>query len=166
MAIAGLLLVIGVEAKATMIESLSNDSVKLEFRGNQEFAGSKRLFMQRPFTLALYGASWCGYCRSEVVPLTKLQLEFANDLTVIAISGDDTEIESMKMHEVWGTQWPLFWDSQHQIKRQFAVGKIPHLFLLDPRGQVLMEHATTGQLKEFLQEIRLRITKILAEAKN
>ena len=78
----GILLLVKVCPAATFLEGLKKTSVILENGGSQNFVSAAEIIEQKPFTLVMYGASWCGYCRSEVVPVTKLLNEFPKELTV------------------------------------------------------------------------------------
>ncbi len=81
-----------------------------------------------------FWATWCGPCRAAMPGLANVTKAYAGRVEVIGINLDDPRKAAAMFT---AAQYPmrLLFDSSH-VAEQFGVTAIPHLVLLDQRGQV------------------------------
>ncbi len=93
-----------------------------------------------------FWASWCKYCLKELPILSNIQtLGKKEHLAVIAIN-----IEERKTFRTFAKQLEVLGltltnDSTNDIKKAYAVGGIPHLVIINRKGQIVNVYAGYGE---------------------
>ena len=85
-----------------------------------------------------FWATWCGKCVADLPSLEKIGREFADDMVVVGVNADDPD-RADQVRQVLaraGCTFPQVLDAQGAIRRQFRVGGLPVLVLIDRKGLV------------------------------
>ena len=95
----------------------------------------------KPKTLLIFWASWCGPCRKEIPELKQFYYKYKDKLSMVSLSVD-------KEYKSWKTAvdkenmpWLNLSDLPNEpngIKEKFNISTVPNLILLDENGKVLL----------------------------
>ena len=107
-------------------------------------------------------ATWCGSCRSELRVLQKVHCDWSqeNDFEFIAISIDTPNDHSKIFEMANKTDWnfKIIHDEYGYLVRELDVSKLPRMFLVDQKGNIVYEPKGYGsrELKKIEEQIRER----------
>lgn len=112
------------------------------------------------YTLVVFWASWCPYCRQEMPEVARIYKQYrAKGMKVIAVSLDTNRQEWLEAVEGYHTDWHNVsrlakWDDP--TVRLYEVHSIPTNFLLDEKGTIIAHKlkgsALSHKMKELLGE--------------
>ena len=91
------------------------------------------------YLLLDFWASWCGPCREEIPNVIDLNHQFAEKgLKIIGVTVKDKPEASLRAMEELGIDYDQIFDLEGVICAKFPVNGIPHFFLLDPQGNIIL----------------------------
>lgn len=97
----------------------------------------KSLLSEKPYTLVIYGASWCRPCRMNVPEYKSAYKKINQEATFVSISIDT-------FREAWGKsvkEDDVFWHNllatQDFLKKNFEIYVIPYYMLLNQDGEIV-----------------------------
>ena len=91
------------------------------------------------YLLLDFWASWCGPCREEIPNVIRLNRLFAaKGLKIVGVTVKDKPENSMSAMAEFGIDYDQVFDLEGVICAKFPVNGIPHFFLLDPQGNVIL----------------------------
>lgn len=104
-------------------------------------------------------ATWCGPCRSELQALQKVHCEWSDkyDFEFIAISVDapTDHPKIFKMANTMGWDFKVIHDEYGYLVRELDISKIPRMFLVDQKGNIVYE--PNGFSTQHLKKIEDRL---------
>jgi peroxiredoxin len=87
-----------------------------------------------------FWASWCGDCRSQLESLAALHERFAgSDLQMLSVSLDRQRSQVTEAARALGIGFPALHDAGGEVAKQYDVGKLPYVVLIDQDGLVRSE---------------------------
>ena len=99
----------------------------------------------KPIIISFW-ATWCKPCNKELDAIKEVYEEWQEETGVklVAISIDDARSSSRVKPCVNGRGWEyeVYLDANQDFKRAMNVGDVPHLFLLNGKGEVVYEHTS------------------------
>ncbi|GIL16851.1 MAG: hypothetical protein BroJett040_06020 [Oligoflexia bacterium] len=138
----------------TILSVLKSDStIKLATKNIKSSA-------TQPRKLIFYFASWCQFCKKESPEIEKIFQEYSKEVDVIGISGDEKLSEVESVVTGWSLSFPVYWDSEHNMKRFLKIKKIPRIIYLDSSGNVLRDQTATTGATEFFDFVQTDLKKI------
>jgi peroxiredoxin len=103
-----------------------------------------------------FWASWCAPCRAENPDLLKLYEEVkAADIVFLGISLDHDKAAWKKAIQQDGLTWQHASDLKgwkSAMCEKYAVEGVPHKFLIDPKGNIVLSGAGLSDIKSALQQ--------------
>lgn len=91
------------------------------------------------YLLLDFWASWCGPCREEIPNVIRLNRLFAaKGLKIVGVTVKDKPENSMSAMAEFGIDYDQVFDLEGVICAKFPVNGIPHFFLLDPQGNIIL----------------------------
>ncbi len=114
-----------------------------------------------------FWATWCSPCKQELNAMANLYEEWQQEtgVKVIAISIDDARNSPKVAPFVKGREWPfeVYIDENSDFKRAMNVNEIPHTFLINGKGEVVLQHKSyaPGDETKLFEEVK----KLVEEAK-
>ena len=94
---------------------------------------------QGQYVLVDFWASWCGPCREEIPNVIDLNHQFSEKgLKIIGVTVKDKPEASLRVIEKLGIDYDQIFDLEGVICAKFPVNGIPHFFLLDPQGNIIL----------------------------
>ena len=136
---------IGREAPNFKLSDLSGRQVSLEqFRGR--------------IVMLDFWATWCGPCRMTMPVLEKLQREYPNDLTLLAINV--AEPPDQVRHYVAGRNISstILLDEDGRVGEAYGSESIPMQVLIDQKG--IVRRVTVGYTPRLAEQLRSAIEKL------
>ena len=103
-----------------------------------------------------FWASWCGPCLRSFPWLNRMQAEYADrGLVVLGVNLDKNRADADVFIEKLKPRFKILYDDSASLAHQFGVETMPSSFVLDARGEVVMEHRgfTTKRAPEFERKI-------------
>lgn len=111
-------------------------------------------------TLAVFFASYCGYCEAEMPRLIRLRDRYGKcGLNVIGIAIEKDVEATRRAARDWKIPFPVVQDRGFVIKRAFDIRKIPTEMFLDPIGRVTDWQVTTVDAGSFYKRIEKEFEK-------
>lgn len=103
-----------------------------------------------------FWASWCGPCRAENPELVKLYQEVkAADVVFMGISLDHDKAAWKKAVQQDGLNWIHASDLKgwkSEMCKKYAVEAVPHKFLINPQGDIVLSGAGMADIKTALEK--------------
>jgi thiol-disulfide isomerase/thioredoxin len=84
-------------------------------------------------------ATFCPPCKAEMPSLELLQRKFQGELTIVALSVDDTVDAVKEFIDVNKPSFTVLWDKHKTSSAAFGVDKYPETFLISPDGVLVMQ---------------------------
>ncbi|MEQ2910705.1 peroxiredoxin family protein [Butyricimonas faecihominis] len=108
------------------------------------------------YVLVDFWASWCVSCRQNNRELFKYYPELkAAGLEVISISLDDDRALWIKAVETDKITWTQLIDPKgfkaSELRKSYKFDSLPTVYLIDPRGNIVMKKPTLEQMREILK---------------
>ena len=106
-----------------------------------------------------FWASWCGGCRDNLATLEKLQQEVGVDgLRVLGVSFDKDMLAASEAAAAAGATFPILLDTVGDVGRQYHVGRLPLVVLVDRGGKIRASYeggrsATAPTLDKEIREL-------------
>ena len=129
-----------------IVAQLSHGAVARELAGSEapDFAlksttgENLRLSEFRSEVVALvFWASWCGDCRTQLPALQRLQQQFAGDgLRLVSVNLDHDLKSARSSAADLRVAFPVLFDEQGEVGRQYDLQDLPALVLIDRDGRV------------------------------
>jgi thiol-disulfide isomerase/thioredoxin len=142
------------DGRAIYVQTGPGGSVasQTEWESAQELWSS--LTGQGQYVLVDFWASWCSPCREEIPNVIDLNHQFAErGLKIIGVTVKDKPETSLDAIEKLGIDYDQIFDLEGIICAKFPVNGIPHFFLLDPQGNVILTgHHNLAQFEARLKE--------------
>jgi len=92
-----------------------------------------------------FWATWCGPCMAQVPHMKETYDRLKPEgLEIIGVSQDRNASDMKNVTDAKQMNWPSFVDDGGQIKDQFGVNGIPHVFIIAPDGVVLWRGHPAG----------------------
>jgi thiol-disulfide isomerase/thioredoxin len=119
--------------------------------------------------VAIFYASWCGYCKRALPNFEKLKKEYeGKDVQFMAISLDAKEGQRSKtepeliaaFQELGMASLPMHWDPDKKIGNQYKVQSFPTSFVIGKNG--LVEAVHIGGPADLDKTIKTQVDKLLA----
>ncbi len=103
-----------------------------------------------------FWASWCSPCRAQHPHLKKLYKKYhSKGFDIIGVS-EDKYIDISKWKNAInldGLPWHQVIDDNKRVAKMFGVSSIPHTFLLDKNGGIILNKNSTYTIEQKLKEI-------------
>ncbi len=118
----------------------------------------------RPILLNLW-ASWCAPCKAEMPAMQRAYEAYApRGFTILAVNTtfQDDQINAIAFAESLGLTFPLLFDMDGSVSRQYRVSAMPTSFFIDSEG-IIRRVVYGGPMSEAL--LRAEIEQMLAEAR-
>ncbi len=97
----------------------------------------------KPMIISFW-ATWCKPCKKELDAINDnyAELEKETGVKLIAVSIDDARSVGKVVTDVKLKAWPyeIYIDENHDFKRAMNVINVPHIFLIDGKGQIVWSH--------------------------
>lgn len=107
---------------------------------------------QGKYTLINYWAIWCTPCREEIPELNKLAVEYADQLTVLAVNFDSEQGDKLLAQvEKLGIEFPSLQSDPRAIWSLKPVSVLPETLIIDSEG-VLIHRLIGPQTLESLAD--------------
>ena len=105
------------------------------------------------YVLIDFWASWCGPCRERTPEVIRLNDQFSRKgLKVIGITVQDKPENSLAAISELGIDYDQIFDPYDILCPKFPVTGIPHFFLLDPQGNIVLEGHDPREFEQYLQK--------------
>ncbi|MFN3416733.1 MAG: TlpA family protein disulfide reductase [Caldimonas sp.] len=107
--------------------------------------------------LVNFWATWCGPCREEMPHLNRLYDKYrASGFTVLAVSIDDDPAKAASMASKLGLTFPVLFDAEKKVSRQYDLKAMPYTVIVDRDGRVRHLHRgyQSGYENTYDQQIR------------
>jgi peroxiredoxin len=108
-------------------------------------------------TVVHFWATWCAPCKVSFPKLQELYAKYKSEgLVVIGLSVDDDPSEIAAFAAATGVRFPVAWDKEADIAKQFQLKMMPSTILIDRAGVIRVEHAgyTAGDDAEIEAEVK------------
>ena len=113
----------------------------------------------KPFVISFF-ALWCKPCMRELKAINEVYPDWQDEtgMKLIAVSIDEAQNEQKVKPLVDGRGWEyeVLLDPNGEFKRQMGVTDIPHVFIVDGKGNVVWNHKgyVDGGEEEIIEKIR------------
>lgn len=106
-----------------------------------------------------FWASWCTPCRRSFPWLNKVQEEYRDlGLVIVGINLDRENRLAEEFLQETPAQFPIVFDPDGQLAREFEVLGMPSSYLIDRDGQIVTSHIGFKQAKMEEYEASIRAT--------
>lgn len=86
-----------------------------------------------------FWASYCKPCESQLSYMEALYSEYHDDIELIAINLDNSELVARQFANRLNLSYPVAHDSRSEIMNMYSVSPIPATFFIDAEGKVTEE---------------------------
>ena len=109
---------------------------------------------QGQYVLLDFWASWCAPCREEIPNVIRLNDKFAGKgLKVIGITVRDEPESSLAAIAELKIDYDQLFDLEGVLCNNFQIEGVPHFFLLDPQGEIVLQgHHNLDEFDKYLQQ--------------
>jgi cytochrome c biogenesis protein CcmG, thiol:disulfide interchange protein DsbE len=140
-----LLLIISVNSICQAQEGKKLPSVVLKSIDGEDYNTSGILSLGKP-VIILFWATWCRPCIKELTAIAELYGEWKekSGVVIYAVSIDDsrTQFNIRPLIKSRGWEFEFYNDPNGDFKRAMGVVDIPHLFILNAKGEVIHQRTT------------------------
>lgn len=117
----------------------------------------------KPMIISFW-ATWCKPCKKELDAIAEYYAEWQKETGVklIAISTDDSRSSAKVVTDVKSKGWEyeVYQDVNQDFKRAMNVGDIPHVFIINGKGEIVWQHnAFVPGDEEKIYEIVKKVAK-------
>lgn len=113
------------------------------------------------FVYVDFWASWCGPCRASFPFMNNLKQQYADQgLIVVGINVDSERKDAAKFLAKIPAEFPIYYDAEGRLAQQFGVAGMPHSYLFDAKGELVLEHK--GFREKDADELERKIFDALA----
>ena len=134
----------GREAPDFALRSAAGENLRLsEYRGD--------------VVMLNFWATWCGPCRQEMPLLDEMFQRYRKvGFTLLGINIDEDTRRAREMAETLGISFPVLFDLDKSVSRQYAIDAMPVTLLIDRQGIVRHVHYgyKPGYEHTYVDEIR------------
>ncbi len=135
---------VGEAAPDFALKSASGENLRLsEYRGE--------------VVMINFWATWCGPCRQEMPLLDELYDRYARvGFRLLGVNIDDNRQQAIRMVEELDVSFPVLFDSEKSVSKEYQVEAMPVTVLVDRDGKVRYVHHgyQPGYEQHYLTEIR------------
>lgn len=113
----------------------------------------------KPMIVSFF-ALWCKPCLRELTAISEVYEDWQEETGVklVAVSIDDSRSSDKVRTEMnaRGFDWDVWLDPNSAFKRAMNVNDIPHVFVLDGKGEIVWQHVsyTEGSEDEIIEVVR------------
>ena len=113
------------------------------------------LIGQGQYVLLDFWASWCGPCREEIPNVIKLNAKYAGKgLKVVGVTVKDAPEKSLAAIRELGIDYDQIFDLEGIVCSKYPIEGIPHFFLLDPSGEIVLSgHHNLDEFDAYLLKV-------------
>ena len=114
----------------------------------------------RPVLINLW-ASWCAPCRAEMPALQRVYEDYQDQgITILAVNATDQDQvdKAIAFGQEYGLTFPILFDLDGSVSRQYLLRALPTSFFVDPQG-IIREVVVGGPMSEAL--LRIRVEQLL-----
>ena len=104
-----------------------------------------------------FWASWCGPCRQEMPILSELHDKYKSmGFTVLGVNVEENSSEARKLLKEMPVSFPLLFDNDSSVSRQYDVVAMPSTVLVDRNGNVRYLHKgyKPGLENTYVEQVR------------
>lgn len=119
-------------------KELQNGDLAPDFTAELADGSSFTLSEQKgKMVLLNFWATWCGPCVGEMPALERLQEEYPERLTVVAVNCGETKAVVDAFIEENGYTFSIAYDETDEISRQYPADGIPYTLIINEEGVIL-----------------------------
>jgi peroxiredoxin len=104
-----------------------------------------------------FWASWCGPCRQEMPILNELHEQYQDmGFTVLGVNVEENSAQARKLLEDMPVTFPVLFDTDSKVSRQYDVVAMPSTVLVDRDGNVRYLHRgyNPGEEAIYVEKVR------------
>ncbi len=144
-----------IEAEANIKYRYSLQNAKFKTLSDKIISGNQLLVHSKQLTLLIFGASWCGPCRSEnALLLSQLPTIDTSKVKVIGLSADSNEQSWKNAVKNDKCNWESLiiegGTNSDFFKKIVPSGTIPFNLLVDSDGKILRKHVDINEVLKLL----------------
>jgi len=108
-------------------------------------------------TILSFWATWCRPCIKELDAVNDALIDWKEDFDfkVVAVSVDDARnaAKVKTFSEGRGWDFEIYQDINQDLKRQLNVNNVPHVFILNKKGEIIWQHTSykAGDEEEYYE---------------
>jgi peroxiredoxin len=84
-----------------------------------------------------FWATYCEPCEAEIPFMESLYPEYADDIEIVAVSLDASELVIHQFIQKYDLTFPVVHDTKSEVMDLYKVGPIPSTFFINPDGQIV-----------------------------
>lgn len=92
--------------------------------------------LRESHVLLVFWATWCPYCEEEIPALNRLQEEYGEDLTVLAIDYKESREKVTSYADEQGMDYRILLDGDGSVFERYGVAATPTLILVRQSGEI------------------------------
>jgi len=104
-----------------------------------------------------FWASWCGPCRQEMPVLSELHEQYRDmGFTVLGVNVEENSTDARKLLKSMPVSFPVLFDNDSTVSRQYDVVAMPSTVLVDRDGNVRYLHRgyNPGEEADYVEKVR------------
>ncbi len=104
-----------------------------------------------------FWATWCGPCRQEMPHLNRLHDQYrSSGFVLLGVNIDDDAAKATALAQSLGLRFPVLFDTDKTVTRQWDLGAMPSTVLIDRNGRVRHIHRGYREGLEITYETQTR----------